>query len=174
MDKVIWFFGPSGAGKTTLANKFSAHCQGKSIKTVILDGDIIREGICKNLGFTREDRNENIRRIAEVCKLMLQVNITPIVAAITPYKSHIKLISEIIGQDRLLLIYVNCPIEVCEKRDPKQLYQLARKGIIKNFTGISDVYENTGGEYIEINTSDLNVNESFKDLLKKLKSVLIV
>lgn len=168
MDKAVWLFGFSGSGKTTLANKLSESYKNNNIKTIILDGDIIRKGISKNLGFSREDRNENIRRIAEISKLMLGVGIIPIVAAITPYRIQRELIKEIIGKENLILIYVKCSLEICEKRDTKQLYQLARKGKIKHFTGISDKFDTPNNVDIQIDTSIYEISESVTDLELKL------
>jgi len=160
MNRAIWFFGLSGAGKTTLAYEIDRVLKKRNLNTTILDGDIVRKGLNKDLGFTKNDRNENIRRVAEVCKLMLEAGIIPIVAAITPYNAQRRLIREIIKNEKLVLVHVKCSIEVCEARDPKQLYHLARKGLIKNFTGVSDVFEENEKNCVVIDTTEAQVIDS--------------
>lgn len=167
ISKVIWLFGLSGAGKTTLANGLSTVLEANNIKTFILDGDIVRQGISANLGFCRQDRRENVRRIAELCKILLRVEVIPIVAAITPYRSDRKLVKCILG-NQLILVSVECSLYECEKRDPKGLYRLARKGEIQKFTGISDIYERTNMADVTIDTEKYGPNESINILLKKL------
>ena len=167
-NKVIWLFGLSGAGKSTLANLVSKKYEQRNVKTILLDGDILRKGINRALGFSKEDRSENVRRIAEICKLMLKVGVVPIVAAITPYESDRIAIKEIIGGDNILLVHVKSTIDICEERDPKGLYTLARKGKIKKFTGISDIFEETKLSSILIDTRNDSVDESINKLLKSL------
>ncbi|GAA3563803.1 adenylyl-sulfate kinase [Snuella lapsa] len=167
-NKAIWLFGLSGAGKTTLAKQVSQTYEKANIKTILLDGDILRNGINKGLGFCKEDRSENVRRIAEVCKLMLQVGTVPIVSAITPYESDRLKIMKVIGEENLVLVHVKCPIDTCESRDPKGLYALVRKGEIKNFTGISDTYENTKIASLTINTEEDSIDTSINKLLESL------
>lgn len=167
-NKAIWFFGLSGAGKTTLAKEVLQKYKERNIKTILLDGDILRNGINKGLGFSKEDRSENVRRIAEICKLMFLVDVVPIVAAITPYESDRIAIKNIIGENHVLLIHVKCTIDICERRDPKGLYALVRKGEIENFTGISDIYEETKMPSIIIDTENDNIDNSISKLLKSL------
>ncbi|PRX55252.1 adenylyl-sulfate kinase [Flagellimonas meridianipacifica] len=160
--KTIWFFGLSGSGKTTLSTVFSDMIDKDGRKSFLLDGDVIRKGVSNNLGFNKNDRAENVRRIAEICKILITVEIIPIVAAITPYKSNRDKIIEILGRDNLTLIYVDCSLEECEKRDPKNLYQKARMGEIKNFTGISDGFETpSASEYnFRIKTENKSIQQS--------------
>ncbi|WP_332243917.1 adenylyl-sulfate kinase [Flavivirga spongiicola] len=171
---MIWFFGLSGAGKTTLAKEVLQEYKERNIPTILLDGDVLRNGINKNLGFSKDDRSENVRRIAEICKLMLQANVVPIVAAITPYESDRTAVENIIGKNNILLVHVKCPINICEERDPKGLYALARKGKIKNFTGISDAYEETKMASITIDTEKNNINNSISKLLNFLSTTTLI
>ncbi|GAA3569468.1 adenylyl-sulfate kinase [Snuella lapsa] len=169
-NKAIWLFGLSGAGKTTLARQISETYEKQNIRTIVLDGDILRNGINKGLGFSREDRSENVRRIAEICKLMLQVDIVPIVAAITPYESDRIAVKKTIGENKLVLVHVKCSIDICEARDPKGLYAQVRKGTIKNFTGITDTYEGTNVASITINTERDSIDASINGLLECLSN----
>jgi adenylylsulfate kinase len=169
-NKAIWLFGLSGAGKTTLAIEIQKQLNKAHQKNILLDGDIIRTGINKNLGFTREDRKENVRRIAEISKLMLQVNVIPIIAAITPYRSDRELIKKIIGEEQLIMVHVQCSLEQCESRDPKGLYKKARKNELKNFTGISDVFEIPVTQTITIDTEKMTVDSSLDKLFNEIKN----
>jgi len=139
--KVIWFTGLSGSGKSTLANALEVelHRQGK--RTYILDGDNVRHGLNKDLGFTEADRVENIRRVAEVAKLMMDAGLIVITAFISPFRQEREMARELIGEDRFVEIYVNTPLAVCEQRDVKGLYKKAREGLIPNMTGINSPYE---------------------------------
>lgn len=168
IPKTVWFFGLSGSGKTTLANSLAEKEQEKGIRTILLDGDIIRKGINQNLGFSKADRDENVRRIAEICKLMQQVGVRPIVAAITPYDDQRKSIKQILGEQNVILVHVSCPLEICEGRDPKNLYKLARSGKISNFTGISDNFERPATYDILVDTEMNTIRESLLDLEKQM------
>jgi len=139
--KVIWFTGLSGSGKSTLANALEVelHRQGK--RTYILDGDNVRHGLNKDLGFTEADRVENIRRVAEVAKLMMDAGLIVITAFISPFRQEREMARELIGEDRFVEIYVNTPLAICEQRDVKGLYKKAREGLIPNMTGINSPYE---------------------------------
>lgn len=139
--KVIWFTGLSGSGKSTLANALEVelHRQGK--RTYLLDGDNIRLGLSKDLGFTDTDRAENIRRIAEVSKLMMDAGLIVITAFISPFRQERLLAKSLAGEENFIEVFVNTPIEVCEARDPKGLYKKAREGKLANFSGISSPYE---------------------------------
>ena len=167
-NKVIWFFGLSGAGKTTLAKGLSKHFTDLNKTHFILDGDILRDGINKGLGFSREDRRENIRRISEISKLLLQLNVIPIVAAISPYKKDRQMAEEIIGKSRLFWVYVECPLSICEERDPKGLYKLARRGDISNFTGLSDPFCPPEADELVVNTSSLSINDCVNKIIKEI------
>jgi adenylyl-sulfate kinase len=151
--KVIWFTGLSGAGKSTLANSLEVelHRQGK--RTYILDGDNIRQGLNRDLGFTESDRIENIRRIAEVAKLMMDAGLIVMTAFISPFQREREMAKQLIGEQHFIEVYVDTPIEVCEKRDPKGLYQKARVGKLPNFSGISSPYEAPEKPDIRVDTS---------------------
>lgn len=166
--KVIWFTGLSGSGKTTMASLLEKRLFELNYFTQILDGDNVRSGINKNLMFTEEDRMENIRRIAEVSKLFMNCGIILICAFISPTREIRQMAKDIVGEDDFLEIFVNTPLEVCEKRDPKGLYAKARKGEIKNFTGISSPFETPEAPFAEVINTNPNINETVRDLLLKI------
>lgn len=140
---VIWYTGLSGSGKSTVANEVEKSLLSLGVKSYLLDGDNVRHGLNSDLGFTKEDREENIRRIGEVAKLFADSGTVTGVAFISPYRADRKRARDIVESSGLdfLEVYVNCPLEVCEKRDPKGLYKKARNGEIKNFTGLDAPYE---------------------------------
>lgn len=150
--KVIWFTGLSGSGKSTLANALEKelHTQGK--RTYIMDGDNIRQGLNKDLGFTDADRVENIRRVAEVAKLMMDAGLIVMTAFISPFRAEREMARELIGPENFIEVYVNTPLEVCEQRDPKGLYKKARSGHIPNMTGINSPYEPPANPVLVINS----------------------
>ena len=162
---MLWFTGLSGSGKSTLAIALERELHRRGFLCRILDGDNIRAGINKNLGFSEEDRIENIRRIAEVAKLFVDTGIITLAAFISPTNEIRRMAADIIGEDDFLEIYVSTPIEVCEQRDVKGLYKKARKGEIKNFTGISSVFEEPESPALIIDTSKYAVEESVEKLL---------
>ena len=160
---MIWFTGLSGSGKSTLAIALEGELYKQGILCRILDGDNIRSGINNNLGFSEADRTENIRRIAEVSKLFVDCGIVTIAAFISPTHAIRRMASEIIGEDDFLEVYVSTPIEECERRDVKGLYAKARRGEIKEFTGISSPFE---APFISIDTSRQSLADSVKVLLE--------
>lgn len=162
---MVWFTGLSGSGKSTVAVALERALQERGLLCRVLDGDNIRSGINNNLGFSAEDRVENIRRIAEVCKLFIDTGVITIAAFISPTNDLRELASSIIGEDNFLEIYVNTPIEECERRDVKGLYAKARKGDIKDFTGISAPFEAPVHPALTLDTSVLTVEESVNKLL---------
>lgn len=166
---VIWFTGLSGSGKSTIANHLENRLFKEGIKTYSLDGDNIRGGLNKNLTFSREDRHENNRRIAEVAKLFMDAGIIAIAAFISPLKRERETAKEIIGNANFFEIFVNTPIEVCEKRDVKGLYQRARNGQINNFTGIDSPYEEPQNPDVEINTENETIEDSVTRIFQKLE-----
>jgi adenylylsulfate kinase len=172
-SKVIWFTGLSGSGKTTLASALERYLFGKGFLTQILDGDNIRSGINNNLGFSPEDRIENIRRIAEISKLLIHSGVICICAFVSPTEETRKTVRDIVGEDDFLEIFVSTPIEVCESRDTKGLYQKARAGIIKEFTGISAPFEIPKNAILSIDTSDKSVDECLVILLNKVLGEVI-
>lgn len=163
--KVIWYTGLSGSGKTTLASGVEKELFNRGYLTQVLDGDNIRKGINNNLGFSEEDRKENIRRIAEVSKLLINSGIITINSFISPTEEIRKIAKNIIGRDNFIEIYVNAPLEVCEKRDVKGLYKKAREGKIKYFTGINAPFETPQTADLEIRTDKLTIEESVQKLL---------
>lgn len=137
---VLWFTGLSGSGKSTLAHTLEERLHMRGCHTYVFDGDNVRHGLCSDLGFTAEDRSENIRRIAEMTKLFVDAGVIALTAFISPHETDRQKVRELIGDD-YIEIYCECPIEVCEERDVKGLYAKARQGLIDNFTGISAPYD---------------------------------
>ena len=162
---MLWFTGLSGSGKSTVAIALERELHGRGLLCRILDGDNIRSGINNNLGFSAEDRVENIRRIAEVGRLFVDTGIITIAAFISPNNQLREMAAEIIGKDDFVEVFVSTPLEECEKRDVKGLYAKARRGEIKNFTGISAPFEAPEHPDITLDTSKLPVEESVKILL---------
>ncbi len=171
---LIWFTGLSGSGKSTLANALEKKLHQDGIKTYSLDGDNIRKGINKDLSFSPEDRTENIRRIAEIANLFVDAGMVVLAAFVSPYKKDRKNIEDIVGKDNFVEIFVNTSLEECEKRDVKGLYKKARKGEIKDFTGIDAPYEAPDQPDIEVKTDLMSIEESvqfiYERINKKLKN----
>ena len=163
---MIWFTGLSGSGKSTIAIALERELHKRGLLCRILDGDNIRSGINNNLGFTEADRIENIRRIAEVSKLFVDTGIITIAAFISPSNDIREMAADIIGKDDFLEVYVSTPIEECERRDVKGLYAKARRGEIKNFTGISAPFEAPAHPALTLDTSALSLEESVNKLLE--------
>ncbi len=163
---MVWFTGLSGSGKSTIAIALERELQKRGLLCRILDGDNIRSGINNNLGFSEKDRIENIRRIAEVGKLFVDTGIITIAAFISPNNALREMAANIIGKNDFMEIYVSTPLEECERRDVKGLYAKARRGEIKNFTGISAPFEAPVHPALSIDTSKLSVEESVAKLLK--------
>jgi adenylylsulfate kinase len=165
---VLWFTGLSGSGKSTVANVVDhlLHQQGK--RSYILDGDNIRLGLNKNLGFSAEDRAENIRRIGEVAKLFAESGAIAITAFISPYRGDRDKVRALLEPGRFVEIHVDCPLDVCEGRDPKGLYKKARAGQIKNFTGIDDPYEAPDKPELVLKTAEKSPEELAQDVLEYL------
>ncbi len=138
---VIWLTGLSGSGKSTLANALEVRLNELNKHTYILDGDNLRLGLNKDLGFSDEDRKENIRRVAEVAKLMMDAGLIVITAFISPFRSERKMARDLIGEDHFIEVFLDTPLALCEERDPKGLYKKAREGVIVNMTGIDSPYE---------------------------------
>ena len=169
---VFWVTGLSGSGKSTIAQHTEAKLFDQNILTQILDGDNIRSGLNNNLSFSAEDRIENIRRIAEVAKLFANCGIVTIASFISPTIEIRKMAKEIIGEEIFCEIFINAPLEVCETRDVKGLYKKARKGIIKNFTGIDAPYEAPIHPNLEIktanNTIEMSAQQLFNFIIRKI------
>jgi adenylyl-sulfate kinase len=162
--KVIWFTGLSGSGKSTLAEKFQKQLSQKNIRSFVLDGDVVRKGLSKDLGFSDADRAENVRRVAEVSKLFVNSGVVVLSALISPFETDRTLAKEIIGRQNIIEVFVDCPLEVCEQRDVKGLYRKARAGEIPNFTGIGSAYEKPASPDIVIHTDRLNIDQSVEKL----------
>lgn len=169
---VVWFTGLSGSGKSTIANKLEKALFEAGINTYSLDGDNIRSGLNKGLSFSREDRLENNRRIAEVAKLFIDAGMVAITAFISPLKSYREQAREIVGSEDFVEVFVNTPLEVCEERDTKGFYKRARVGEIQNFTGISAPYEAPQNPDFKINTVEESAEEAVERLLDFLRQKL--
>lgn len=163
---LLWFTGLSGSGKSTLADAVEVALHNKGISTYILDGDNIRRGINKNLGFSKEDRSENIRRIAEISNLFVDAGIVVLGAFVSPYKEDRNFLMNTVGKENFVEVFVNTSLAECERRDVKGLYKKARKGEIKNMTGISDPYEKPENPDIEIITDHKSIEDCVKIILK--------
>ena len=166
--KVIWFTGLSGSGKSTLAIALERELNKRGVLCYLLDGDNIRTGINNNLGFTEEDRNENIRRIAEVSKLFADCGVVTLAAFISPTNDIRANAAKIIGNDDFVEVFVSTPLEECEKRDVKGLYKKARAGEIKHFTGISSPFEAPESPALSIDTSKHDMGECVSIMLDKI------
>jgi adenylylsulfate kinase len=166
--RVVWMTGLSGSGKTTLAKYLERKLQSNGYFTKLLDGDNVRSGLNKGLGFSEEDRLENIRRIAEVSKLFLDGGVICINSFVSPTKDIREMAKGIIGEHDFLEVYINTPLEECEKRDVKGLYAKARKGEIKDFTGISSPFEAPETPSIEVLTAGKTIEEAGEDFYQKL------
>ncbi len=169
---LIWLTGLSGSGKTTLAEGMEHYFFCKGYKLFILDGDNVRSGLCSDLGFSEADRRENLRRVGEVAKLMLDAGLIVISAFISPSAEDRMAIKKIVGEERFTEVYVKCAVEVCEERDVKGLYAKARKGIIPNFTGISAPYDAPVIPDIEICTGEETVEESVVKIIQLVEPVI--
>lgn len=166
--KAIWFTGLSGSGKTTIAIALEQELNKKGLLTQILDGDNIRAGINNNLGFSDADRTENVRRIAEITKLFVNCGIITICCFVSPTEEIRALAKSIIGEDDFIEVFVNTSLAICEKRDVKGLYAKARKGEIKDFTGITAPFEAPAKPAVEVKTDELTVQESVKKIVEVL------
>ncbi|MCW9012429.1 MAG: adenylyl-sulfate kinase [Gammaproteobacteria bacterium] len=157
---ILWFTGLSGSGKSTIADALEKHLHEINLRTYILDGDNIRHGLCGDLSFSDADRKENIRRIGEVSKLFVDAGVMVLTSFISPFKSDRNFVRSIVHDTEFIEIHVKCPLELCERRDVKGLYQKARTGEIKQFTGIDSPYEQPNDPEIVLDTSKLSIKES--------------
>lgn len=171
---LIWFIGMSGSGKSTLASGLETKLFSEGINTYILDGDNIRSGLNKDLDFTDVSRKENIRRIAEVSNLFVDAGTVVLTAFITPFREEREKVRALIGNDNYVEVYVNCPLEECEKRDVKGLYKKARAGEIKNFTGIDSPFEAPDHPDVEVLSHLMTIEEGvekiYNTIIEKIRS----
>ncbi len=165
----IWFTGLSGSGKSTIALELERSLYNKALKSMLLDGDNVRAGLNNNLGFSEEDRSENIRRIAEVNHLMIEAGLIVINSFVSPTEQIRDLAREIVGAENFKEIFVNTPLEVCEARDVKGLYKKARAGEIKNFTGIDSPFEIPKNPFLDLKTNGRTPEDCVSEILTALK-----
>lgn len=171
---VVWLTGLSGSGKSTVAREVEHALVENKINSFVLDGDNIRHGLNKNLGFSPEDRKENIRRIGEVANLFCQANVVTLTAFISPYKADRDLVRELVPPGQFFEIYCDSPLDVCEERDPKGLYKKARAGEIPEFTGISAPYEAPDKAELILKTAEESLEESTRRVLDVLAEAGII
>ena len=164
----LWFTGLSGAGKSTLANLLEKRLHATGHHTYVLDGDNIRHGLNRDLGFSDADRVENIRRVAEVARLMVDAGLIVLVSFISPFRAERRMARELFAAGDFLEIHVDASLEVCERRDPKGLYRKARKGLITNFTGIDSEYETPEAPEMRVQTADATPDEVVDGILGEL------
>jgi len=169
---LLWFTGLSGSGKSTIANGVAYMLHSKGKLTYILDGDNVRHGLNKDLGFSQVAREENIRRIAEVSKLFLDCGVIVLAAFISPYKKDRDLCRKLVGEENFVEIYTKATIEVCEQRDPKGHYRKVREGKLKNFTGVDAPYEIPVAPEIVLDTGDMGINESVEKVMVMIRDRL--
>lgn len=167
---ILWYTGLSGAGKSTLANKVEEKLFERGLHTYVLDGDNVRHGLNKGLGFSADDRKENIRRIGEVAKLFVDGGVITSTAFVSPYRADRDMVREMVEQGEFIEIFVSASLDVCESRDPKGLYKKARAGEIKNFTGIDDPYEAPDAPEMSIDTGAKNLEECAAEIMNYLEN----
>lgn len=167
---VIWFTGLSGSGKSTLSVELEKELHAMGMHTYRLDGDNVRHGLNKNLGFSPEDRKENIRRIGEVSNLMVDAGLFTLTAFISPYREDRDEVRELLGDREFIEVFVDASVETCETRDPKGLYKKARAGEIKGFTGIDAPYEEPETPEVAVDTDKLSLEESVQEIVAYLKA----
>ena len=166
---VVWLTGLSGSGKSTLANAMACALHAKAMRTYVLDGDVMRQGLNNDLGFSDADRAENIRRVAEVAKLMADAGLVVITAFISPFKRERELARRLIGVENFVEVYLSTSLAVCEQRDVKGLYKQARAGKITNMTGIGSAYEAPERADVEIDTAEMSVADAVSQLVNLLE-----
>jgi adenylylsulfate kinase len=165
---ILWFTGLSGSGKSTLSHAIEDRLYKMGVRTFVLDGDNVRKGLCKDLGFSDSDRRENIRRIGEVSNLMMQAGVITLSAFISPFIRDRQIVRELVPQGEFIEIFCDAPLTVCESRDVKGLYKKAREGVIPEFTGISSPYEKPVNPEISLDTANLTVDECAKKVIEYL------
>jgi len=171
---VVWFTGLSGSGKSTLSHSVEEKLHNLGCRTFVLDGDNVRHGLCKDLGFTDEDRVENIRRVGETAKLMVDAGLVVLTAFISPFQSERDMVRNLVEDGEFIEVFLDTPLDVCETRDPKGLYKKARAGEIKHFTGIDSDYQIPTSPEIKIDTSKNTLDQSVQELVAYLKQQQII
>jgi len=166
---ILWFTGLSGSGKSTVSHALEERLYQRGCNTYVLDGDNVRHGLCSDLGFSDEDRNENIRRIGEMAKLFLDAGIITLSAFISPFRADRQRARDLVDEGDFLEIHCHCPLAVCESRDPKGLYKKARAGLIKGYTGISSPYEEPENPELKIDTSTMSIDECVDAVIRLLE-----
>ncbi len=172
MGLVVWFTGRPAAGKSTLAAALHERLAGMGIASFVLDGDVVRQGLCSDLGFSREDRRENIRRVSEVAAVMAKAGLVTLVAFISPYAEDRARARGAAPEGRFLEVYLNATLEACESRDPKGNYAKARAGAIKGFTGIDDPYEPPRNPELTLPTHELDLETCLQRLEEMVKGMM--
>lgn len=167
---VLWFTGLSGAGKSTLAHAVEEELHQRGCHTFVLDGDNVRHGLCGDLGFSEQDRKENIRRVGEAAKLFVEAGVIVLTAFISPFREDRERVRKLIGAADFIEIYCHCPLEMCEERDVKGLYKKARQGLIKDFTGISSPYEIPEHPELSIDTAEKTLEECAAQVIQYLEA----
>ena len=168
---VIWFTGLSASGKSTIAGALEQVLTSQGYHTYLLDGDNVRHGLCGDLGFSDADRQENIRRVGEVAKLMADAGLISLAACISPFRADRRVVRDILPEGRFIEVFVDAPITVCQERDPKGLYAKAARGEIKQFTGIDSPYESPEEPEVHLDTGELTVAEAVNQLLAYLHDI---
>ena len=170
----VWFTGLSASGKSTIAHYLEKMLYRRKCSTYSFDGDNVRHGLCRDLGFSPDDRRENIRRIGEMVRLFVDAGILAITAFISPYRADREVVRKLVGEHRFFEVYVQCPVEVCAKRDPKGLYQRAMAGVIKEFTGVSAPYEVPENPSLVIHSEVVTPVEAAEDVIELLNRTRIL
>ncbi len=165
---LLWFTGLSGSGKSTIANALDVALHNRGYHTFLLDGDNVRHGLCKDLGFSDDDREENIRRVGEVCKLFADAGLIVMSAFISPFTSDRRLVRKLFPAGEFIEVFMDTPLATCEERDPKGLYQKARSGQIKHFTGIDSPYDVPSHPEVRLDTSNMSIEECVDTLIAYL------
>jgi len=171
---ILWFTGLSGAGKSSLAHAVEEELHQLGCRTFVFDGDNVRHGLCADLGFSTEDRAENIRRVGEMAKLFIEAGVIALTAFISPFLSDRERVRSLVPHGDFLEIFCHCPLEICEQRDVKGLYKRAREGKIKDFTGISSAYEDPVNPALILETGTLTIEESVAQVMQLLRDRGIV
>ena len=171
---ILWFTGLSGSGKSTLAHALEEELHRAGCRTFVFDGDNVRHGLNNNLGFSKEDRKENIRRIGEMCKLFIEAGVIALTAFISPFKEDRERVRKLVSDGDFIEIYCDCCLETCESRDVKGMYARARRGEIKEFTGISSPYERPEAPELCVDTEHLTVEESVKTVMDHIAEKLFL